>query len=134
MKHILPLTYEPKIPDVISGKCTQTIRPMSNKKEKSKGDFVMFHGWAGKPYRSKWSFRTPYWELTEVITVDIREHAMGYYEGNTLMGINTEIINSVAMADGFIDYEHMYNQFVKMYGKRFLENNKFQVLQWKYTL
>ena len=25
-KHILLLTYEPKIPDVIDGKCAQTIR------------------------------------------------------------------------------------------------------------
>ncbi len=59
-KHVLPLTYAPKIPAVLHGECTQTIRP--GRKFKT-GDLVMFHGWEGRPYRSKWSFRTPYWEI-----------------------------------------------------------------------
>jgi len=56
----LPLTYAPKIPKVLDGTCTQTIRIG---RKFSIGDLVSFHGWEGKPYRSKWSFRTPYWEL-----------------------------------------------------------------------
>jgi hypothetical protein len=59
-KHILPLTYALKIPAVLEGRCTQTIRVGRKFK---KGDLVMFHGWEGKPYRSKWSFRTPYWKV-----------------------------------------------------------------------
>jgi hypothetical protein len=53
----LPLTYAPKIPKVLSGECTQTIRAG---RKFSVGDLVSFHGWEGKPYRSKWAFRTPY--------------------------------------------------------------------------
>lgn len=62
-KHILPLTYQPKIPAVLDGTCTQTIRAG---RKFQVGDLVMFHGWEGKPYRSKWSFRTPYWKTTYV--------------------------------------------------------------------
>jgi len=62
-KHILPLTYAPKIPAVLSGECTQTIRAGRRFK---KGDLVMLHGWEGRPYRSKWSFRTPYYEIHTV--------------------------------------------------------------------
>ncbi len=31
----------------------------------------MFHGWQGKPYRSKWSFRTPYWNVIEALPIFI---------------------------------------------------------------
>lgn len=58
--HVRPLTYAPKIQPVLEGKCTQTIRP---KRLINVGDLIMFHGWSGKPYRSKWSFRTPYWPV-----------------------------------------------------------------------
>jgi len=62
-KHNLPLTYAPKIPAVLEGKCTQTIR--AGRKFKV-GDMVSFHGWEGRPYRSKWNFRTPYYEIHTV--------------------------------------------------------------------
>jgi hypothetical protein len=57
----LPLTYEPKIPGVIDGTIRQTIRVGRKFRV---GDLVSFHGWEGRPYRSKWSFRTPYFTLT----------------------------------------------------------------------
>jgi len=60
----LALTYEPKIKSVLSGRCKQTLRIGSKFQV---GDLVSFHGWEGKPYRSKWSFRTPYFELIEVL-------------------------------------------------------------------
>lgn len=66
----IPLTYEPKIEAVRSGKCRQTIRidvPEPNEFKYHEGDQVSFHGWEGKPYRSQWSFRTPYFSLTHVI-------------------------------------------------------------------
>ncbi len=59
-KHVIPLTYAPKIQPVLSGRCTQTIR--AGRKFKV-GDLVSFHGWEGRPYHSKWSFRTPYWTV-----------------------------------------------------------------------
>jgi hypothetical protein len=76
--HIKALTYAPKIPGVLSGKITQTIRPLPvspviynrptlEQREKMRrkqklgtvrpGDSILFHGWEGKPYRSPWSWR-----------------------------------------------------------------------------
>ncbi|MFA4971981.1 MAG: hypothetical protein WC683_05160 [bacterium] len=62
-KHNLPLTYPPKIAAVLAEECTQTIRPG---RRFAIGDLLSLHGWEGKPYRSKWSFRTPYWPLVSV--------------------------------------------------------------------
>ena len=58
----LPLTYPPKVEPVRDGRCTQTIRAG---RKIQVGHLVSFHGWAGKPYRSQWSFGTPprYWEV-----------------------------------------------------------------------
>jgi hypothetical protein len=67
-KFNLPLTYLPKIQPVIDGKCRQTIR---TGRKFSEGDLVSFHGWAGRPYHSSWSFRTPYQSLIEVINIKI---------------------------------------------------------------
>lgn len=53
----LPLTYKPKIPGVLNGSITQTIRIDT---DLMVGDWIAFHGWTGRPYRSPWSFRTPY--------------------------------------------------------------------------
>ncbi|MCK9593433.1 MAG: hypothetical protein M0Q91_15615 [Methanoregula sp.] len=65
-KHNLPLTYLPKIQPVIEGRCRQTIRAG---RKFSMGDQVSFHGWSGKPYRSPWSFRTPYYTLIDVLDI-----------------------------------------------------------------
>ena len=71
MKHWIPLTYQPKIPGVLSGKIRQTIRTGQKYRV---GDEVAFHGWEGKPYRSRWSFRTRYFPVKQakpvVITPD----------------------------------------------------------------
>jgi hypothetical protein len=59
----LPLTYEPKIQGVIEGSIRQTIRPG---RKYQVDDEIAFHGWQGKPYRSKWSFRSQFWKLKSV--------------------------------------------------------------------
>lgn len=33
----------------------------------------MITGWDGRPYRSKWSFRTPYWKVKHVFPIIIFE-------------------------------------------------------------
>jgi hypothetical protein len=53
-KHVMSITYEPKIQPVQDGECLQTIRKGWNV---SVGDSILFHGWAGRPYRSPWSWR-----------------------------------------------------------------------------
>ena len=63
---IRPLTYAPKIPGVLDGTIRQAIRVGQ---KLAAGDRILFHGWAGTPYRSKWSFRTPYFTLIAVIPI-----------------------------------------------------------------
>jgi len=135
MKHILPLTYEPKIPDVRSGKCTQTIRPISYTKPKKQKDLVMFHGWSDKPYRSKWNWRTPYWEIIEVFDIHFVDNtdriiirkSIDDYKFFTMSSKDTE---KLAIKDGFENLEQMINQFRKMYGEQFLEK-VFTVIRWR---
>jgi hypothetical protein len=58
--HIKALTYKEKIPGVLSGEIQQTIRTYlrtSPDKVVKMGDTILFHGWEGKPYRSRWSWR-----------------------------------------------------------------------------
>lgn len=62
--HVKAMTYKPKIPDVLSGICRQTIRPIGKYPIKE-GDRILFHGWEGKPRHSPWSWRL----LVEVIGV-----------------------------------------------------------------
>jgi len=64
----LPLTYAPKIAGVCDGTIRQTIRVGTKFRV---GDLVSFHGWSGRPYRSPWSFRTPYFALTTARAIRI---------------------------------------------------------------
>lgn len=75
---IRPLTYAPKIQGVLDG----TIRQMIRVGQKlAAGDRILFHGWAGTPYRSPWSFRTPYFTLIAVIPIRIRPDGL-LFESN----------------------------------------------------
>ena len=95
----LPLTYEPKIQAVLDGRCTQTIRAG---RKIQVGDLISFHGWAGKPYRSPWSFRTPYWEVIE--SIDLHLHGSKYHVGKYMYPIlwTNDMANDLAARD-FID-------------------------------
>ena len=53
-KHVKAISYKPKIEPVLDGRCIQTIRAGRNV---SVGDEILFHGWSGRPYRSKWAWR-----------------------------------------------------------------------------
>ena len=53
-KHVMSITYQPKIEPVKDGRCTQTIR---KGRRVAEGDEILFHGWSGRPYRSKWDWR-----------------------------------------------------------------------------
>jgi len=72
--HIRSFTYGPKIKAVLDGRCRQTIR-----KEKKTmvipGDRIIFHGWSGKPYYSKWSWRKTV-EVVEVMIVYLDENGI----------------------------------------------------------
>jgi hypothetical protein len=70
IRKFLPLTYAPKIAGVLEGKITQTIRVNTILEV---GDQIAFHGWEGTPYKSPWSFRTPYMDI--IWAEPIRIHA-----------------------------------------------------------
>ncbi len=69
----MALTYQPKIEAVKAGLCGQTVRLLAGpgeivdktKRLKHAGDEVLLHTWAGKPYYSKWDWRSRY-VLSEV--------------------------------------------------------------------
>jgi len=71
-KHVKSLTYPPKIEAVQDGSCTQTIR---KGRKVSVGDEILFHGWTGRPYRSKWSWRKRV-VVYEVIDIEISQEGM----------------------------------------------------------
>ena len=60
----MAMTYLPKIDPVKDGRCNQTIR-VAGKRTVSRGDVITFHGWEGRAYRSKWSWRK------EVIVINV---------------------------------------------------------------
>ena len=96
-KHILSLTYRPKVIPVLTGKCQQTIR---TGRRFRKGDLIMFHGWTGRPYRSPWSFRTPYYWIKDVIDIEITPDCL--IDCMTLAGMSWESpeMDEIARLDG----------------------------------
>jgi len=68
--HMMSITYGPKIAAVCDGTCTQIIRKGNRV---SVGDTIIFHGWEGKPYRSKWNWRKRVF-VTEVIPMYATEY------------------------------------------------------------
>lgn len=132
MKHVLALTYEPKINDVRNGKCTQTIRPYSQRPRKI-NDLIMFHGWSGKPYNSKWNWRTKYFRIDEVFAIQIFEDSVLTEPMITNRGMLPNEMEDLAKRDGFESYNEMYTQFKKMYGNR-LSSMVFQVIRWNIKL
>ena len=55
-RHVMAVTYEPKVRRVLDGTCTQTIRKQ-REKPFAIGDLMLLHGWEGRPYWSRWSWR-----------------------------------------------------------------------------
>ena len=75
-KHVKAMTYKPKIPYIRSGECRQTIRPG---RSVCVGDQILFHGWEGRPYRSKWDWRLRI-TVTEAIPIMADYHVgIGIY-------------------------------------------------------
>lgn len=71
-KLVMAITYPPKIESVKDGRCTQTIR---KGRKVSAGDEILFHGWSGRPYRSKWDWRKRV-KVYEVIDIEISSEGM----------------------------------------------------------
>jgi hypothetical protein len=100
-KRCIPLTYAPKIPGVIAGDIRQTIRIDADYQI---GDLISFHGWEGKPYRSHWSFRTPYFpvKLAEPIKI-LPQGIMWPIDMGIVWEWDSQLINDLALQDGIIE-------------------------------
>ena len=101
-RHVKAFTYEPKIPYVLTGKCRQTIRPQGKKPVKV-GDTILFHGWEGKPYWSKWSWRREF-EITTARKIIIYPHGINLYPAflyiaNPVLGWHSNLVNDLARLD-----------------------------------
>lgn len=96
-RKFLPLTYKQKIQAVQDGRCTQSIRIDTDLKV---GDFIAFHGWEGRPYRSPWSFRTPYFKITLAKLINVHEDYVYFPESKTRLNIGDPYLHLLALKDG----------------------------------
>jgi hypothetical protein len=142
-KHNIPLTYPPKVQAVREGKCTQTIR--AGRKFKV-GDLVSFHGWEGRPYRSKWSFRTPYYEIhtvwdimvwrTGILFPEMKDH----FDYSPEMFSEWSLLDWLAVLDGIVPAtgEELGRVIIEMNELVPTENNllgelDMQVIRWTFS-
>jgi len=80
-KHVMAITYAPKIEPVLDERCTQTIR---KGRKVSIGDEILFHGWEGRPYRSKWSWRKRV-VVTLAENILVSKHGIQYYDSMAMV-------------------------------------------------
>ena len=138
-KHNLPLTVPKKIPAVRKGDCTQTIRPESSSKPKEVGDLIRLHGWEGRPYRSKWSWRAPtegYWVIRETFKIEFYEPVDDSSLKATMRIPNRpilpddEIRERIAKKDWFDGYNEMIEWFLKKYDREEFFGRRYNVIRW----
>ena len=95
-KYVMSMVYPPKIEAVQEGRCTQTIRTIKNRPVQV-GDSILFHGWSGKAYRSKWNGRMRV-TVKEVLHCIVTDHWVKV-EGNEAVPWNHPSIDELARRD-----------------------------------
>ncbi|MCK5606842.1 hypothetical protein KAR91_33375 [Candidatus Pacearchaeota archaeon] len=135
-KHVMALTYPPKIEAVRNGECTQTIRIGERV---AVGDSILFHGWEGKPYRSKWDWRKRV-VVTEVIPVCFSYYGMHWIiEGNDFYSFfewGEPVIDKLAMSDNILPptgWELRKVLFKLNGGIPLNKPEKYQIIRWRVT-
>ena len=132
------ITYLPKVEPVRSGKCRQTIRKIGRAGPKKEGDLISFHGWQGVPYRSPWSWRTPYAPIIVaepiIIHSDVVEWPKTYdvRTGTAKWPWKSEVLNNVAALDGIVPPtgEALRDVLVSKNGKIPAEGIEAQIIRW----
>lgn len=132
-KHNISLTYEPKVDAVRDGRCTQTIRTGH---KFSEGDLVRFHGWEGRPYRSKWAWRTPYFRVVDVLNVYLTYSGMMETIGSpsSLIPWDSPEMDLIA-AEDFIDPptgQALRDVLVRLNGIEVIWSLPAQIIRWKW--
>ena len=127
----VPLTYLPKIPKVISGECTQTIR---TGRKYAVGDLIRFYTWTGKPYRSKRQTITEYMPIIEVIGVYLGNCTFGYMSVGCGYHWNSPLIDEIARRDGIVPPtgEALRDVLIQKNGKIPENGIESQIVRWKF--
>jgi hypothetical protein len=128
-RHVKAFTATFKIPSVLDGSCTQTIRPYGNKPVKV-GDEILFHGWSGRPYRSPWSWRK---RITVTAVTNI---IISYHHG--IRGLNHQIYSNwgeiativLAKLDGFDCPLSLRDWMEEAHNLSKKGERSFQVISW----
>ena len=98
----MPFTYEPKIPAVLDGRCSQSIRAGS---KFNVGDSILMYSWKGTPYSkgASWTNRMSV-EVIQVIPIIVSEAGVKFPKsyGDKIVPWTHEWINGLAEMD-FID-------------------------------
>lgn len=150
--HMIPLTYGEKIAAVKNGSCTQTIRQITVSEKthklnlKERGDGLLIHTWAGKPYHSKWD-----WRFYTLITETVHLHRLfdTWYRLEGSRFIVTEDLTPMSIAgrkislDGeelssLIERDWIFpgvqykleEVLMRMNGLKDIENTYWQVIRW----
>ncbi len=134
-KHVLSMTYPPKIDAVQAGMCTQTIR---GKWKIKVGDSILFHGWTDpkKPYRSPWNDQMRV-TVTEVIPIMI-DSFLGIGTRKPIINLidwhawNDDCVNDLAKRD-YIDPPTglaLRDVLFKLNGAPDAPE-KYQIIRWK---
>ena len=130
----LALTYQPKIESVRNGTCVQTIRTIGKSGPKSVGDLISFHGWAGKPYHSLWSWRTPYWKISSAEKILLSNSGWGQ-EIRDAVPWDHPVTNMIARLDGIVPPTgiELKSVLLAKNGAFPPEGVAAQVIRWEYT-
>jgi len=129
-KHVKAITYAPKIEPVRDGRCTQTIRK-GNKVFVN--DEILFHGWEGRPYRTKWSWRKRV-VVTDIYDIDIQNVGIAFTGEEGMYPWNSSMCYTIARED-FIDPPTGEALRDVLFGLNGLpkEPQEYQIIRWDPT-
>lgn len=144
--HITSMTYEPKIEPVKIGGCRQTTRIYNSKNPFKVNDFVLIHGWEGRPYWSKWNWRRPKEPITQVIHMAAMDHTASFMQ-NPMTGKylgtescrtmslpwHDEVMNELSRLDGIVPATgEEYKSVLEGFHGRFAQFAPvhFQIIRW----
>ena len=127
MKHVMSLSYQPKIRAVFSGVCKQTIRRGNRFRV---GDEILLHTWTGKPYRSPWGERLRV-VVTRVDVISVEENGYRCDGGRSWVGWDSVIADMVAGRDGIASGVELRDVLKRLNNIKYFDGQTFQIICWE---
>ena len=127
-KYVKSITYEPKIEAVKNGMCIQTIRKGH---KVDVGDEILFHGWKGRPYRSKWNWRKRI-VVDEIDNLLVDNETVTFIKDDFSYPWNSTIVDIIASED-FIEPPTGKELKKVLFGlnKAPEKPEEYQIIRWK---